>query len=291
MTVKGAVPPVRKSFQEAAEKPQDFLQLFKLMTLLLANLETNDPEAPASEDNGFVAALINALFPTHNKPPGSLSSTVEHSLDEVANFGRSTYRSAGEKLSRARDMAENFSDSIVSTGAFGAIRKHLLNTIARPESGGNYNISNGGHTYALTSMTIDQVIALQKSIVRKGDDSSAMGRYQVMGFKLVEMKNRGIVSGNDFFDVTTQDKIGLQLLKDRGLDKFLAGDMTANNFATNITKEWAGWKNASGRGHYDRDGINHATGEFNELVTAAHKARDGVRLAARTEEPGPTGMT
>lgn len=109
----------------------------------------------------------------------------------------------------------------------------------------------------ITSLTVDEVLAWQDSIDPKYD-SEASGRYQVMEDTLRGLKGQGVVSGSDLFNSATQDKIAVALLKIRGLNRFLSGAITAEQFGDNLSYEWASLPvmigpNA-GRGRYSGQG-------------------------------------
>ena len=119
----------------------------------------------------------------------------------------------------------------------------LLDLIGRAEGAG-YDTIVGYVNRAdypskpLTAMTVDEVLAWQDSIDPKYN-SEASGRYQVMEDTLRGLKNSGVVSGSERFDPAGQDKIGIALLKIRGLNRFLDGTITAEQFGNNISYEWA----------------------------------------------------
>ena len=90
----------------------------------------------------------------------------------------------------------------------------------------------------ITSLTVDEVLAWQDSIDAKYD-SEASGRYQVMEDTLRGLRTQGAVTGSELFNAATQDKIGTALLKIRGLNRFLSGTITAEQFGDNLSYEWA----------------------------------------------------
>ena len=90
----------------------------------------------------------------------------------------------------------------------------------------------------ITSMTVDEILAWQDSIDGKYN-SEAAGRYQVMEDTLRGLKVQGVVNGTDLFNSATQDKIAIALLKIRGLNRFLNGTITSEQFGDNLSYEWA----------------------------------------------------
>ncbi len=133
----------------------------------------------------------------------------------------------------------------------------LLNTIASAEgTGNNYDARFGsgkGHNPRLSTMTLNQVLNYQ----RTRRVSSACGRYQFMRKTLLGLKRKLGLSGNETFNKSLQDKLAIQLLKRRGLDKFKSGRMSAGRFQSNLAHEWASLPvNAGGRTAYAGDGLN-----------------------------------
>jgi len=126
----------------------------------------------------------------------------------------------------------------------GGIHKEALDIIAGPESGGNYNAMNQGTDakgnilgsgdskkvigQSLTSMTIGEVIDRQNQskYPRGGKNDKgihAAGKYQMIGNTLPgAMKSAGL-SEKDLFSPENQDKMGLALLKERGIQPWTSG--------------------------------------------------------------------
>jgi muramidase (phage lysozyme) len=155
----------------------------------------------------------------------------------------------------------------------------ILDLIGRAESGGNYNILVGGKTNAdLTNMTIAQVLEYQNSMIQQGHESTAVGKYQIVQGTLRGLLKQGVVSPNETFSSSTQDKLAVALLNEIGWSKFQSGNMSADQMADAIAQVWAGFPTASGRSFYQGIGSNKATVGRQEVLSAlndAPKARDG----------------
>lgn len=156
----------------------------------------------------------------------------------------------------------------------------LLNMIAEGESGGDYNIAWGrrhpttadGHP--LSDMTINEVLAWQKSSKAASD---AAGKYQIIEPTLrASMKAMGL-TGNEKFDPAMQDRIAMHLLEQRGLSKYLAGNMSKEDFLHRVSQEWAAVPDPKkgGRSHYAGDGLNAAG---NRSVAEFYEALEGGNL-------------
>ncbi|MCJ2060120.1 hypothetical protein MKL09_26765 [Methylobacterium sp. J-048] len=128
--------------------------------------------------------------------------------------------------------------------------KDVLDHIARSEGtasqpGGGYNTSlgygrylPGGKEQNLTGKTLDEILALGNHMRRQpgNPNSSAMGRYQIVGDTLRDQMRKLGLKGSDLFDEKTQDRIGANLARQRG----------ANSYG--LRQEWAsliGAKNAT----------------------------------------------
>lgn len=148
--------------------------------------------------------------------------------------------------------------------------KNLLDFIAKPESGGDYNVVWGKIRPAhrsripLTKMTIGQVLAWQDSIDALYM-SEASGRYQIMEDTLRGLYRQAGLSATDLYDERNQDRLALQLLKRRGLDRYLSGVIDYKQFAQKLSMEWASLpavtidrngRPATGQSYYAGDGLN-----------------------------------
>ena len=118
----------------------------------------------------------------------------------------------------------------------------LLDFIAQKESGGDYNAVFGqGSVPELTQMTIAEVLDYQRRLIAQGQQSAAAGRYQFIRSTLAEEAQRAGLDINTVkFTPEVQDKLILNRLKRlRGLDKFRQGKITPEQFAENLSMEFA----------------------------------------------------
>ena len=169
----------------------------------------------------------------------------------------------------------------------------VLDLIGRYESRGDYDIVYGGIPKAqrpakLTAMTIDQVIAWQKQVVAAGAASSAAGKYQIIR-KTLEASIAALrMSGARLFDKAAQDQLAMHLLRGRGMQRFLDGQIDVDDMALGLAKEWASlpvphdMKGASrqikaGQSYYAGDGLNKAHATVAEVEKALLVARERYR--------------
>ena len=149
----------------------------------------------------------------------------------------------------------------------------ILNFIAIPESRGSYETISSFKERLLpkriTKMTVDELLADMQTWRKKyGTLSSAAGRYQIIYKTLLNLKQVMNLTGTEKFTPNLQDRMGMQLLRFRGYDAFMSGQMSLQQFAKNLAQEWAslpvltGTKNYKGvnikRGtsYYAGDGLN-----------------------------------
>ena len=158
--------------------------------------------------------------------------------------------------------------------------KDLLRFIGRIEAPKGYNQVWGGIRSAdlppkpLTSMTVREVLAWQDRIDPRYR-SEAAGQYQILEDTLRGLYAEAGLGLDSLFDEAGQDALATQLLRRRGLKRYLAGEITAEVFANNLAHEWASLPLVSGpkvgRSVYAGDGLNKSlvgVSEFMEAVRA-----------------------
>ncbi|MHA7882588.1 lysozyme family protein [Nitratireductor rhodophyticola] len=133
------------------------------------------------------------------------------------------------ELMRATDIA-NRAKTIARFGS----HDNMLDLIGAAEGtdkgrGYNETLDYGrwtGGAVNLTSMTLDQILALQsrmrtpenRALYGNGKGSSALGRYQITSATLKGMMKQLGLTGDRLFDENTQDEIARALLRRRGND-------------------------------------------------------------------------
>jgi|GEM_PF-6031166 len=173
----------------------------------------------------------------------------------------------------------------------------LLNLIASFESGGNYNAYFGhatNHQIKFTSMTLGEVIAWQHQYVKDGSPSSATGKYQFLVGTLETLAtNYGSISKNQIFNKGLQDKLAIILLKQRGLDRYLKDEISAEEFAHNLSKEWASFPSVTGdhpdASYYDGDGLNKAHVKVATLLNAIRSMKNAPSSSGKDKARGIKG--
>lgn len=151
----------------------------------------------------------------------------------------------------------------------------LLDVIGKAESKNNYNAyfgNPGNKSVRFTDMSIAEVLAWQTEFVRKGNFSSAVGRYQIIDTTLSGLVKRLGIDQGQKFNQTTQDTLAIALLERRGAEDYINNDLTREQFAANLAKEWAALPRIIGSNpsdsYYASDGINKALVKVDDILGA-----------------------
>lgn len=124
--------------------------------------------------------------------------------------------------------------------------KGLLEFIYKAENAGkvDYDVIYGGirpehyPPKPVTQMTVGEVLDWQDSI-DPYYDSEATGALQVMEDTLRGLVKRGAANPDDTFNAETQDNLAIELMREKGLDKWESGKITSEEFGTNLARVWA----------------------------------------------------
>lgn len=176
----------------------------------------------------------------------------------------------------------DFIGDIEAPGGYGVVYANKQATLPKP----------------LTSMTVDEVLEAQRTKGRSWG-SSASGRYQFMRATLTGLKKELGLRGSQKFDANLQDRLGYHLLKRRGYEKFVAGNLSLVDFGLALAKEWASLpvlaatkgqkrKVARGQSYYAGDGLNKSLVSSERVETALKKAlaaRGGATVPAKSVAP------
>lgn len=150
-----------------------------------------------------------------------------------------------------------------------------------------YGHNQGKLARPLTSMTVDDVLSSQ-AVWSKQFGSSAAGAPQFMRTTLSGLKKELGLRGAQILDGNLQDRLAYHLLKRRGYEAFMAGEIGATEFGKRLAMEWASFPVLAGtkgdhrqikrgQSYYAGDGANKALvkPEVVEAVLAQVKAKAG----------------
>ena len=172
----------------------------------------------------------------------------------------------------------------------------VLDLIGKYESRGDYEIVYGGiakglRPEKLTAMTIAQVIEWQRNVVARGSASSAAGKYQIIRKTLEASVAALRMSTARLYDRTTQDQLAMHLLRGRGMQSFLDGNIDSDDMAIGLAKEWASLpvpramqghtrRVSAGQSYYAGDGLNKAHATVAEVERALEISRERYRAGS-----------
>lgn len=194
--------------------------------------------------------------------------------------GSSSYASAGGATGGATASSGNYGQQQSGGQSGGGMGiSAILNLIGMAEAPGGYDTVYAGSKVRpprpITQMTVGQVMDWQRQSINAGSVSSAAGRYQIIYKTMRSLVSRGVLSRGELFGRSAQDRAATALMRGRGLDGYQSGQLSLEDFANNLAREWAGLPVVSGsnagRSYYDGYAGNSAT------VSA-----DQVRAALRT---------
>lgn len=144
----------------------------------------------------------------------------------------------------------------------------------------------------LTQMTVREVRAWQDQSVRKGSKSSAVGGYQIIRKTMDSLISDLGLTGDEVFDETMQNRMGMHLMNRRGYNDWVGGKITDTQFANNLSKEWAGLPMVSGpktgASFYAGDGLNKSNTTPQAVFAALGASRNGQSYEAIVGQGGFT---
>jgi len=139
-----------------------------------------------------------------------------------------------------------------------------------------YDVTYGYGAYAkpdkpVTQMTLDEIDALQREMIRNKSGSSVVGRYQIKRETLQELRGKLGLSGDEVFDAALQDQLGEALLNRRGLEEYRSGRLPADKFQNLLAQEWSSIANYdTGKSHYG-DPVGTTTEEIQAAIAGLKK--------------------
>lgn len=161
---------------------------------------------------------------------------------------------------------------------------NLLFAIRLHESGKagyNADYQNDDKYGDLSRFTFDEVRSLgRRQVSRDREASSAIGAYQFLTKTLDSLKASLNLTGKEMFTPEFQDDLAVALMTRRGRVKYMQGEISAEEFANNLAKEWASLPVVTrmrgahrmvspGQSYYAGDGLNkafHKPGDILALV-------------------------
>jgi muramidase (phage lysozyme) len=151
----------------------------------------------------------------------------------------------------------------------------LLHLIASAESNNNYNayFGNAGNTSIdFTKMSIAQVMKWQREYSQQGNPSNAVGKYQIISTTLSGLVKRLGIDTTQKFNPNMQDSLAIALIERRGAEEYINKELTRDEFAANLAKEWAALPRVIGDNpndsYYASDGLNKSRVKVEDALNA-----------------------
>lgn len=160
----------------------------------------------------------------------------------------------------------------------------LLAFIGRYEANGRdviYDGSPDGREVDLASKTINEWIDYQYNHTEvQGYASSALSPIQIIRTTLQATVDKiPELSGDEYMTPEVVERLGMELLDNRGLSRYLEGEMTTEAFIYNLSQEWASLpKDSGGRSYYAGDGLNAAHANYSDLANVLEDMRRNYHL-------------
>ena len=256
---------------------------------------------------------IASVFPSMD----SINEGFDSVMEKFASFGNGVASSITGESAPVAAGGESYSAQPVSVprksqstdiGVGAQDFDALKGVIGQAESdaAGGYDavVSNKKTPKPPTEMTVGEVLQWQREELadpKNSDriDVTAIGKYQIINETLKGLVDAAGVSMSDKFDAETQDKLYMELLKGAGLNDYMDGTISKEDFAHNISKVWAGLpKDEGGKSYYGKDGFNKAHVSWaavmkaipdREYVQAAINSREEAKVIA--SEQAAVGVT
>ncbi|WP_420411596.1 hypothetical protein [Roseibium sp.] len=256
-------------------------------------MQPYDPNVAATYPGALSPDRISTLTDTltYTAPPAAREVEALNAYASPRGFGAQALERAG-RFSKEALSPTDLTEYGAILGLVRAAEAHAIdpyNSLAPAQRGRK----TPTHT-DLTSMTVAEVMAFQKDMLKAGHETTVVGGYQVKADTLRETVDKlGIDPNTTVFDANTQDRIGAALADRRGFPDYKAGRISADQFADNLAKEWAGFAKANGKSHYEGVGSNKATvsrADVMAAVTAEPEFDLDVALAPAGVELDPIDM-
>ena len=153
----------------------------------------------------------------------------------------------------------------------------LMELIGEIESNDNYNAyygKPGNADIQFTNMSVADVMKWQADFVVAGNPSSAVGRYQIINTTLEGLVRELSIDVNQKFDKNMQDRMAIALFERRGSIAYVNKELTAEEFAASLAKEWAALPKVIGENpdssYYANDGLNKSRTSPEKIISTVN---------------------
>ena len=231
----------------------------------------------ATDGEDAVKSILDPKY--HNLSQDDYNAVVAAAVQDEVALGSKTIATALIKQS----------DAPVKTAEVPELTKTaaVLDMVRAGESNSNYNAVFGGEEPRLSSMSLDEVLQMQSAQKASGKVSTAAGAYQIKYSTLLGLKDKLKLTGQETFSEDLQDRLATVLLSGRGYEEFLSGRISAEEFQSNLSQEWAAIpKDKSGLSYYHKDGLNKATVQPGAVTSALDASASDTKLYSKLVSMG-----
>lgn len=238
---------------------------------------TSSPGVTVSYGNQAVRMAERAVGGTRRTVPAPVK-TIPPGGQIIAEAGFRAARSTNEALTRAQGRAAPIRPPV----------KALLTQITNGEGVGDDEARNHGFAssydvpfnygrYArqskpLTQMTLREVDDLQTRTLNNPENrlkASPVGKYQIVRTTLRDLKNKLNLSDDMIFDENLQDRLGMARLEQAGLNDFVDGRISEQDFQLKIAGAWASVADPrTGRPKLSNQHLGTTTAQISPLIRA-----------------------
>lgn len=144
----------------------------------------------------------------------------------------------------------------------------------------------------LTDMTLDEVSAFHDEMRRRGSLTVAVGKYQIVGSTLRDLRQKMGLKGSDIMTAPLQDQLGEALAVKHGLYKVMDGQMTPRDFQKALSLEWSSLaEDASNKSAYPRTGPKRPARADTTEIQSAIEATRRAQIIERPTRRGTPAAT
>jgi len=191
-------------------------------------------------DLGRFGLDLNRMEGSGREPVNSGSATIRIGENGIVRYSDSDRGEPTIGFNYAREFASGGPVYMKNGGesSEAKARKDVLNTIYEIESNSNYDqwnlkAKNPPET-PLSSLTIQEIMDFQ------GDENGpAAGAGQIKYNTFKYLIKSGVLSPDDVFSPENQDAANSRLLDRRGFVSWFNGDISTEEFGSDVAKEWA----------------------------------------------------
>lgn len=233
-------------------------------------LQTFNVNLDQGKPQGFWGKILGSFTNSTAKPD---ASTQEKDSGESPGATNETSSAPEFKLESLNAVRQE--ETTTPGSGYKGIRD-LLGGSEGTDKGRGYDELYGyakGPETPLTGMTVGDIKNLQEQMLAGGSKESALGRYQINKATLADFQQRLGIQDSEKFTPALQDKIADAIMDQAGYKKWLAGEMTDDEFRLKMTGRWGSMPKIPTQSFLDTARGGGASGEANPAQPGAPKAQ------------------